>query len=70
MNICTWLEKGVRCEEQAEYPQHDRARREWANLCGSHAAKLTDAILSPDLRNLLAAWVKASGGAKKLAGSM
>lgn len=76
---CTWATKPagelvgspyVRCEQRATAPQHDKVGRVWANLCTTHAAELEAAIIHPDVRKMVAAWVKASGGATKLAETM
>lgn len=65
---CTWHEKDSgRCTSIATHPQLDKLGYTWANLCGVHDNALQGAIKDPDVRKMLSAWVKASGGAKKLA---
>ncbi len=62
---CTWVD----CPNEATKPQIGE-RGQWANLCDQHDAELQDAIANFDARKLLSRWVKASGGAKKMAESI
>ena len=64
---CTWLSNGEPCPAQPTHPYHDKSGRVWANLCGIHSLTLDTALASPNPKLLLSAWVKASGGAAKLA---
>ena len=54
----------------AAYHEHDRNGRIWANLCQEHHDKLIAGLDSLDSKTILSNWVKASGGAAKLARSM
>lgn len=61
--ICTWMD----CLDDAIHKQLDKNNREWANLCDKHNKMLIDAIDNAKPQPLLSYWIKASGGAKKLA---
>jgi hypothetical protein len=63
--ICTW----VNCREPAKHPQHAKDGTVWANLCYAHVLELDDAITAGPPK-ILAAWVKAQGGAKAAAKRM
>lgn len=62
---CTWKD----CKNTACHPQKRKDGAVWANLCEEHNKVLTDAVTDRNVKKLLGAWVKASGGAKKLAGT-
>lgn len=63
---CTWKD----CKYTACHPQKRKDGAVWANLCEEHNKVLTDAVTDRNVKKLLGAWVKASGGAKKLAEKM
>ena len=63
---CTWLD----CGGIAEFPQVGENGVNWANLCGIHNKKLSDSLASGNVKIILGTWVRASGGAKKMAESM
>lgn len=72
--LCTWQEKDRRCEAEATHPQRSNDGSVWANLCSEHHSLLESAMpgkeTEGDPRKMLAYWVKANGGAKKMAASM
>jgi hypothetical protein len=47
--------------------QLDRDGNQWAHLCEKHHKLLDGAVSKPDAKLLMAYWIKASGGAKKMA---
>jgi hypothetical protein len=63
---CTWKD----CEAEAEVPQIGRGGNVWGSLCQPHAIELDTAITSGSVPAILRSWVLASGGAKKMAGSL
>ena len=64
---CTW----VGCTEEATNPQLDKTGKPWANLCKEHHAAIEAGMGEPfDPKKLLGNWVKAHGGADKLARKM
>ena len=63
---CTWKD----CENKAEHPQIGKNGNEWANLCTQHNTELDKAVDKMMPKPILKSWVQASGGAKKLAGTM
>ena len=65
VNSCTW--EG--CTEDATQPQLDKNGRAWVDLCYRHHEVLGTAIDS-GVPQMLSAWVKAKGGAKKAAEAM
>ena len=62
---CTWKE----CDKEALHQQTDRGGRQWACLCDQHHKELDAALEALDAKKMMRAWVLASGGAKKMAGS-
>lgn len=69
--LCTWVD----CKNEACHPQVGKGGNKWADLCGMHHAILelaSDGFISGKTGPgpMLAAWVKASGGAKKMANAM
>ena len=60
---CTWVD----CINTATKPQLNEQGNQWANLCDEHHEQIQKAIEELDVKALVSAWVKASGGAKKLA---
>jgi hypothetical protein len=66
MSGCTW--EG--CGEPGTAPLHDRNGKRWALLCVAHEKELDAAILGLDAKAVIRCWVKASGGAKRLADEM
>ena len=70
---CTWKD----CAAEAVHTMRDRNGKPWAHLCQEHFDKhdgAVDAALKEggrdNIKRMLGAWVKASGGAKKMAESM
>ena len=66
MDHCTWVD----CNELASHEQKRNDGTSWAKLCEKHHTMVEDALMSMDAKRLLSFWVKASGGAKKMAESM
>lgn len=66
---CTWAEgkDAVPCTAPAECRLLDRAGRQWAHLCREHNMAFLRALDDPDVKKVVGAWVRASGGPKKLA---
>lgn len=69
-DTCTWVD----CQSKAERPQVSKDGEMWANLCVDHDNKFaadTD-IAAPtyDVKRMLSSWVKAGGGAEKMAKRM
>lgn len=69
---CTWKD----CRNKAAYPQLDKHGSTWANLCSEHHEELEKVFglivnnpVRDNIKRMLAAWVKASGGAKVMAGN-
>lgn len=60
---CTWKD----CKDEATKQQLDKNGEEWANLCQDHHEILEDHLESLEPKRILGAWVKASGGADKMA---
>lgn len=63
---CTWVE----CKKEAKHEQKGRGGKVWAYLCEEHNNELEAALAAEDVKKLLSSWVKASGGAKKMAETM
>lgn len=77
MTQCTWQDPpDTRCTREATHPQTAEGGEVWANLCDEHAKQLdasVNGLIVEDNHNpaaVLRAWVRASGGAKKMAGRM
>ena len=60
--ICTW----VGCAAHATHPQMATDGVVWADLCAVHDLALEQAMVA-GVPQMLSAWVKAQGGAKKAA---
>lgn len=60
---CTW----VGCSATASVVVKDRNGKPWANLCKAHDDQMNKHITDGDVRGILSDWVKAGGGAEKLA---
>lgn len=60
---CTW----ENCSIEGTEFQVDKEGNDWAVLCIGHHKQLEKAIESRDPKTILSCWVKASGGAAKLA---
>lgn len=77
---CTWVDPSTplgierRCDQPAHWQQPSQDGEVWADLCDKHADELNDSIEShnaePDVKLILRNWVRAGGGAKKMAGRM
>lgn len=67
---CTWCFKEIRCARTAKHEQVDKAGNVWADLCDEHSTELDAAVASVDPKRNLSAWIKASGGSKKLSERM
>ena len=65
MSKCTW--QG--CDAPEGTPQLDRNGRPWAHLCEKHTEELLLAI-SASPGKMMAAWIKAQGGAEAAADAM
>jgi hypothetical protein len=63
MMNCTWVD----CKKTAKVPEVASDGEVWANLCDEHHNELEEAIGCLEPKKLLRAWVRASGGAKKMA---
>ena len=63
---CTW----IGCSETATHPQVGKDGTRWANLCAAHNLELSDAVARESVPRIVAAWVKAQGGAKAAAARM
>jgi len=63
MKQCTWKN----CKNHAEYPQYDKNKKEWANLCVKHLMEFEDSIDSNDPQRMISTWIKMHGGANILA---
>ena len=65
---CTWVD----CSADAKYPHLSKDGTPWANLCDDHHAQVEKDCdpVDCDIRKMLSSWVKASGGAKVMAGKM
>jgi len=59
---CTWKD----CKEKATNPQIAKDGEQWANLCDKHHKQL-DVSISKDAKVMLSVWIKAGGGAEKMA---
>jgi hypothetical protein len=66
VNCCTW----VGCRLGARNPQIAKDGEVWANLCDSHDAALSKTIKEFNVKAVLRDWVRAGGGAKKMAARM
>lgn len=60
MNSCTWVD----CQQEATHQQNDVNGESWANLCLHHHSELR-AAMAKSVPAMMAAWIKAQGGAKK-----
>lgn len=63
---CTWQD----CEEQGKHVHKDKQGRVWSTLCDKHHEMIEELVYLKDPKQILARWVKASGGPKKLAHKM
>lgn len=63
---CTWVD----CQNEAAHPQIAKDGEQWANLCDEHNSRIDEGFKSLDAKTLLGNWVKAGGGAKKMADRM
>lgn len=72
MTQCTWQDPpDQRCEETATHPQTTKSGRVWADLCEKHNAELQESLKpEADIKYMLQCWVRASGGAEKMAERM
>lgn len=69
--MCTWVESpGQQCPAEGTHAELDKNGLPWAHLCDQHHQMLESAMKSAaagtDVR-ILAYWVKAQGGPKKVA---
>ena len=62
---CTW----VGCTRIAKFPQTTKDGEVWANLCAEHAKEL-ESGLTATAPIILRNWVRAGGGAEKMAARM
>jgi hypothetical protein len=60
---CTW----VGCDRGAVETVRDKTGKPWAHLCKEHNSEMDSCIVAGDAKGTLRSWVRASGGAKKLA---
>lgn len=70
---CTWQDPpDKRCENLGMHEEVDKDGKIWANLCQEHHQELEYAIDKDpfDIPLMLRCWVRAGGGAKKMAGWM
>lgn len=56
---CSWAD----CSDNGVIGQRDKNGTLWATLCDKHSTELDKAVEVFDPKELLRAWVKASGGA-------
>lgn len=67
---CSWASKDVQCQHEGVVAQRGRDGSQWAELCEEHDRQLVEAINSGDVKKLMAAYIKAQGGAKAAAARM
>ena len=67
---CTWVDDAVRCRGRAIHPITAKDGEVWARLCDEHNAAVDKAIQDIDGKAILRCWVRAGGGAKKMAARM
>ena len=67
---CTWVDGKTRCPLPAVSPQKAKDGEIWANLCSTHNKELDASIGDLGAPAILRAWVRAGGGAKKMAARM
>ncbi len=60
---CSWAD----CLDTGLVEQRDKNGTLWATLCDKHSTELDEAVKIFDPKELLRAWVKASGGAAVMA---
>lgn len=60
---CTW----VGCDSDGIHELGDRNGQKWAILCESHNDEMDRAVNSPQVGDIVRAWVRAQGGAKAAA---
>lgn len=58
------------CQNDGTKDQLDRSGIIWSLLCDEHDKRLEEAIKSLNPKRLVAAWIKAQGGAKAAAARM
>jgi len=63
---CKWKD----CNNKGSIPQLDKNRSQWAFLCEEHHKELEESIESMEPKAILQAWVRASGGPKKMVEGM
>ncbi len=61
--LCSWAD----CLDTGLVKQRDKNGTLWATLCDKHSTELDKAVEVFDPKELLRAWVKASGGAAVMA---
>lgn len=59
---CTWAD----CSDLGTIEQRDKNGDLWATLCVKHSTELDAAVANFSPKEMLRAWVKASGGAEKM----
>lgn len=70
MRRCTWKGKDQdRCSEEATQKQTGSDGVVWADLCPAHAEKVEN-IMDEGVGQMMAIWISASGGPKKMAERM
>lgn len=62
-STCTW----AGCANPARHELGSRDGSKWANLCDEHNAEMDAAVNSPQVGDIVRAWIKAKGGAEKAA---
>ena len=67
---CSWASKDVQCQHEGVVAQRGKDGSQWAELCPEHDRQLTEAVNSGDVKKLMAAYIKAQGGAKAAAARM